>query len=265
VPPAADRLDIGQLRRSCASCGLQELCLPAGISGDDLVRLDAVVRDKRVLERGRSLYLAGDAFNSLYVVRSGALKTFVIDEDAGQQVLGFHLPGEIVGVDALASGRHASQAEALERSSICELPFAQLQQFVSDIPALHRQLLRIISREVVHEHQHLVTMGQQQAHVRLAIFLKSLSDRYATLHRDGNHLALPMSRGDIANYLGLAMETVSRLFARFADMGVLSVRRRMVTVLRPDLLAGLCRSRPRAPDTDPQPAGTARRGAKPPI
>jgi CRP/FNR family transcriptional regulator len=250
VQPSTDRLDIGQLRRSCASCGLQELCLPAGISGDDLVRLDAAVKDKLVLERGRTLYLAGDAFHSLFVVRSGALKTVVVDEDAGQQVLGFHLPGEIVGVDALASGRHACQAEALERTSICELPFAQLQRFVSDIPALHRQLLRVISREVVQEHQHLITMGQQQAHVRLAIFLKSLSDRYVTLHRNGTDLTLPMSRGDIANYLGLAIETVSRLFARFTDMGVLSVRGRMVTVLRPDLLAELCRAKSRASDRD---------------
>jgi CRP/FNR family transcriptional regulator len=199
------------------------------------------------------------------VVRSGALKTFVVDEEAGQQVLGFHLPGEIVGVDALASGRHASQAEALERTSICELPFAQLQRFVSDIPALHRQLLRVISREVVQEHQHLVTMGQQHAHVRLAIFLRSLSDRYATLHRNGTQLILPMSRSDIANYIGLAMETVSRLFARFVDMGVLSVHGRKVTVLRPDLLAELCRAGSRAPDADPQRSRANRRRPKPPI
>lgn len=241
MPPVADLIDISQLRRSCASCGLQELCLPAGISGDDLARLDAAVRDKRVLERGRALYRAGDAFHSLFVVRSGALKTFVTDENAAQQVIGFHLPGEIVGIDALASGRHASQAEALERTSICELPFAQLEHVTSEIPALQRQLLRVISREVVQEHQHLVTMGQQQAQVRLAIFLRSLADRYNTLHRDGNHLVLPMSRHDIASYLGLVVETVSRWFTRFEDAGILEVRRKAVTILRPDLLAQMCR------------------------
>jgi CRP/FNR family transcriptional regulator, anaerobic regulatory protein len=240
MPPVADLLDITQLRRSCRTCGLRELCLPAGINGEDLARLDAAVRDKRVLERGRPLYMAGDAFHSLFVVRSGALKTSVLDEGAGQQVIGFHLPGEIVGVDALASGRHASQADALERTSICELPFSKLEHVVSEIPALHRQLLRVISREVVQEHHHLVTMGQQQAQVRLAIFLKSLAERYATLRRDPSHLNLPMSRHDIASYLGLVVETVSRLFTRFETMGVLAVQRRSVTIVRPDLLAQLC-------------------------
>lgn len=240
MPPIADLPDISQLRRSCASCGLQELCLPAGINGDDLARLDATVRDKRVLERGRALYRSGDAFHSLFVVRSGALKTFVLDGATGQQVIGFHLPGEIVGIDALASGRHESQAQALERTSICELPFSELERITSQIPALHRQLLRVISREVIKEHQHLVTMGQQQAQARLAIFLKSLADRYKTLRRNSNHLMLSMSRNDIASYLGLAVETVSRLFTRFEDMGVLAVQGKSVRVLRPDLLQQLC-------------------------
>lgn len=240
MPPVADLPDISQLRRSCASCGLQELCLPAGINGDDLARLDAAVRDKRVLERGRALYRAGDTFHSLFVVRSGALKTFVLDGAMGQQVIGFHLPGEIVGIDALASGHHASQAQALERTSICELPFSELERITSQIPALHRQLLRVISREVIKEHQHLVTMGQQQAQVRLAIFLKSLADRYKALRRNSNHLMLSMSRNDIASYLGLAVETVSRLFTRFEDMGVLAVQGKSVGVLRPDLLQQLC-------------------------
>ncbi|MBV8156182.1 MAG: cyclic nucleotide-binding domain-containing protein, partial [Dyella sp.] len=142
MPPSAEMLDISRLRRSCASCGLRELCLPAGISSGDLAQLDATVRDKRLLERGRSLYRVDDAFHSLFVVRSGSLKTFVFDEDAEQQVLGFHLPGEIVGVDALATGKHACHAEALERTSICELPYSQLQQVLHAVPALHRQLLR---------------------------------------------------------------------------------------------------------------------------
>lgn len=240
MPPIADLPDISQLRRSCASCGLQELCLPAGINGDDLARLDATVKDKRVLELGRALYRSGDAFHSLFVVRSGALKTFVLDGATGQQVIGFHLPGEIVGIDALASGRHESQAQAMERTSICELPFSELERITGQIPALQRQLLRVISREVIKEHEHLVTMGQQQAQARLAIFLRSLADRYKVLRRNSNHLMLSMSRNDIASYLGLAVETVSRLFTRFEDMGVLAVQGKSVRVLRTDLLQQLC-------------------------
>jgi len=238
--PSAEMLDFSRLRRSCASCGLRELCLPAGISNGELTQLDATVRDKRLVERGRSLYRLDEAFHSLFVVRSGSLKTYVLDDDAEQQVIGFHLPGEIVGVDALASGRHACHAEALERTSICELPYSQLQRVLAEIPALHRQLLRVISREVIQEHEHLITMGQQQAQARLAIFLKNLSERYAALQRDGSRLSLPMSRQDIASYLGLAVETVCRLFTRLEEQGVLSVRRRAVAILQPDLLAELC-------------------------
>lgn len=186
------------------------------------------------------LYRDGDGFQALYVVRSGSLKTFVQNEAGDLQILAFHLPGEIIGFDALASDRHVSQAEALERSTICELPYAKLQLVTSEVPALHRQLMRVISREVVEEHRHLMMMGRQQAQERLATFLRSLADRYQRLQRDSNALTLSMSRGDIANYLGLVVETVSRLFSRMEEMGVLEVNRKSVRILRPDLLADLC-------------------------
>jgi CRP/FNR family transcriptional regulator len=242
MEPAATVLDLNQLRRRCSSCALYELCLPAGIGGDDLDRLDATVKDKRTLDRGAMLYREGDTFEALYVVRSGALKTYVQNEAGDMQILAFHLPGEILGFDALATNLHVSQAEALERSSICELPYAKLQQVTSEVPALHRQLMRVISREVVEEHRHLVMMGRQQAQEQLASFLRSLADRYQRLHRDGSALNLPMSRYDIANYLGLVVETVSRLFSRMEEMGVLEVNRKSVRILRPDLLAALCRT-----------------------
>lgn len=242
MEPTATVLDLNQLRRSCSSCALHELCLPAGIGADDLNRLDATVKDRRILDRGAMLYREGDKFNALYVVSSGSLKSFVQNEAGDMQILAFHLPGEIIGFDALASNRHVSQAEALERSSICELPYTQLQQVTSEVPALHRQLMRVISREVVEEHRHLMVMGRQQAQEQLATFLKSLADRYQRLQRDGTALNLSMSRYDIANYLGLVVETVSRLFSRMEELGVLEVNRKSVRILRPDLLASLCRT-----------------------
>ncbi|MGY3039423.1 CRP/FNR family transcriptional regulator [Rhodanobacter sp. TND4EL1] len=235
-------LDLNQLRRSCSSCALSELCLPAGVGAEDLEKLDIAIRDKRTLDRGNALYRDGDAFHALYVVRSGSLKTFVQDETGAMQILGFHLPGDIIGFDALAADKHVSQAEALERSSICEVPYDRLQQVTSEVPALHRQLMRVVSREVIEEHRHMVVMGRQQALEQLAIFLKSLSDRYQRLHRDGTELTLSMSRYDIANYLGLVVETVSRLFSRLEEMGVLEVNRKSVIIRRTDLLAELCRS-----------------------
>lgn len=242
MEPTATVIDLNQLRRSCGSCALHELCLPAGIGVDDLKRLDATVKDKRMLDRGAVLYRDGDKFDALFVVRSGSLKTFVQNESGDVQILAFHLPGEIIGFDALAGNQHVSQAEALERSSVCELPYNQLQQVTSALPDLHRQLMRVISREVVEEHRHLMMMGRQQAQEQLATFLRSLSDRYQRLQRDGNALNLSMSRYDIANYLGLVVETVSRLFSRMEEMGVLEVNRKSVRILRPDLLASLCRT-----------------------
>ena len=239
---SANILDLNQLRRSCGSCALHELCLPAGIDQDDLERLDSTVRDKRTLDQGSTLYRDGDDFKALYVVRSGSLKTFVLNEAGEVQILGFHLPGEIVGFDALATDKHVSHAEALEPSSICELPYDRLQQVAAEVPGLHRQLMRVISREVVEEHGHAVMMGRQQAQEQLAIFLNNLTNRYQRLQRNGTTLTLPMSRYDIANYLGLVVETVSRLFSRMKEMGVLEVDRKSVRILRPDLLNELCRS-----------------------
>jgi CRP/FNR family transcriptional regulator len=235
-----DALDLNKLRRSCSRCALSELCLPAGIDQSDLERLDTAVRDKRILERGDHLFRQGDAFHSLYVVRSGSLKTVVESNEGHVQILGFHLPGELTGVDALATDRHLCSAEALERTSVCELPYTQLQRVMTEVPSLQRQLMRVVSREVVAEQGHLVMMGRQQAQERLAIFLRSLSERYGRLSRDTVTLTLPMSRYDIANYLGLVVETVSRLFTRMETAGVLAVNRKTVSILQPDLLAGMC-------------------------
>lgn len=233
-------LDLNQLRRHCSACALHELCLPAGIDRQAMDRLDDVVRDRSTLEKGKPLFRQGDVFHALYVVRSGSLKTYVESPTGESQILGFSLPGELVGVDALANDRHLCSAEALERTSVCELPFGQLDRVAREVPALNRQLLRVISREVAAEQHHLVTMGKQQAQERLATFLRSLSERYGRLSRDPNTLTLPMSRYDIANYLGLVVETVSRLFGRMENAGVLEVSRKTIRILRPDLLTALC-------------------------
>ncbi len=233
-------LNLDELRRSCGSCALHELCLSAGIDDADLARLDHVVRDRRALDRGSMLFRQEDPFHALYVVRSGSFKTYVQSASGDVQILGFSLPGEVLGVAALADDRHPMSAEALERSSICELPIAQLQQIVSEVPSLHRQLMRVVGREAVADSRHLVMMGRQQAQERLAIFLRSLSERYGRLSRDTVTLTLPMSRNDIANYLGLVVETVSRVLSRMEAAGVLAVNRKSVSILRPDLLAELC-------------------------
>jgi CRP/FNR family transcriptional regulator len=232
-------LDLRLLQKSCASCGLNQLCLPASIGGDDLPLLDQVVQVKKMVDREHTLYAAGQSFHALYVVRSGAFKTFAVDGDGETQVLGFHLPGEIMGLDAIASGRHECSAEALDKSSACEVPYDQLELVAREIPGLQHQLLRVISREVVNDQRHLVMIGRKVALERLAIFLYSLSQRLERVRRDPHLFVLPMSRRDLANYLGLVIETVSRLFSRLAELGVIEVERKTIRILDPAKLREL--------------------------
>lgn len=226
-------LDLKQLQKSCATCGLNQLCLPASIGGDDLPRLDEVVQVKKTLAREQSLYSAGQKFRALYVVRSGAFKTFTVDGEGESQVLGFHLPGEIMGLDAIAAGSHQCSAEALEHSSACEVPYEKIETVARELPGLQQQLMRVISREVQQDQRHLVMIGRRVALERLAIFLHSLSQRLARVRRDPHEFVLPMSRRDLANYLGLVIETVSRLFSRLAEMGVIAVDRKTIRILDP--------------------------------
>lgn len=230
-----------RLRASCSACALSPLCLPAGIDGEELLRLDDVVQKLRPLQRGQLLFEDGDVFHSVFVVRAGTFKTYSSSPQGEVQVLGFHLPGEIIGFDALADDRHRCTAEALEQASVCEVPFDGLTEVAQSIPGLHRQLLRIASREVVKDHEHLGMMGRKQAQERLAIFLRSLSDRHRRLRLLHDDVTLTMSRQDLANYLGLVVETVSRLFTRFEELGVLTVERKRIRILdfaRLDDLAG---------------------------
>lgn len=232
-------IDLRRLRRTCADCSLRTLCLPAGISGDDLGRLEAVVQSRLPLKAGESLFRAGDRFENLYVVRGGCVRTTHPSGDGEEQVIGFHLPGELLGLDAIGGGRHHCNAVALERTHVCAVPFVQLEAVANRVPGLQQQMLRILSRETVQDHQHLIALGRRSARARLALFLHSLAERLEAAGYSGQAFRLPMSREDIAGYLGLALETVSRLLGRLAEEGVIEVDRRNVRVLDAAALAAI--------------------------
>ncbi|ANB18382.1 helix-turn-helix domain-containing protein [Dokdonella koreensis] len=232
-------IDLRELRQSCAGCALNQLCLPASIGGEDLARLDDVVKRRQPLDRGETLFREGSDHPALFVVRSGSLKTSVTLPEGDTQILGFHLTGEIIGFDGLAGERHQCTAEALERSSVCEVPFDKLSQVAAQVPGLQHQLFRVMSREFVREQQHPVMMGRKQALSRLAIFLRSLSERRAGTGHDARELQLSMSRQEMANYLGLVIETVSRLFSRLQHLGIVEVDRRTVRILDLPALSAL--------------------------
>jgi len=239
-------VDLQQVKVACRSCTLHELCLPLGIEGEELERLDRIIRRRRPLRRGDYLFRRGDAFRALYAVRSGAVKTYTLDEAGREQVTGFHLPGELVGLDAIGEGRHPLAARALERTSVCEIPFERLEPLTAEIPGLRRQLLRLMSRELVEDEAHLALLGQRDAEGRLAAFLLSLSRRYARRGFSAEEFRLPMSRTDLASYLGLAVETVSRLFTRFQAEGLLEAERKQVRLLDPEGLQALAAGSARA-------------------
>ncbi len=227
---------IAGIRQACGECSLFELCLPVTLDTEDVALLDDIVQRRRPLSRGDRLYRNGDAFASIYVVRSGALKTLTVTEEGDEQVTGFHLPGEIVGLDAISRGAHPCEAVALETTSVCEIPFTELEGLAARIPGLQHQLLRIMSKEIFEEQSMLQAVAKRTAEERLAIVLLSLSSRFGQRGLSSVCFHLPMSRSDLSNYLGLAPETMSRLFKRFQSMDLLKCEAKEVTLLDMDAL-----------------------------
>lgn len=233
-------INIRNLSRACNECQLQDLCLPLGLSHGDIERLDQIVNRRRPIQRGSSLFRQGDRFHALYAVRSGSIKSYATTDGGEEQISAFHLPGEILGLDAIGSGTHPQSAVALETTSICELPFDRLHNLAHEVDGLQRQLLRIMSRELNSDEQFMRLLANRSAEERLASFLLNLASRFELRGYSGQAFNLSMSRSDIGNYLGLAVETVSRLFTRFQQENIIEVERKSVKLIDRNRLAELC-------------------------
>lgn len=218
------------LKVSCNECRLNELCLPLGLHRDEIGKLDRVVQKSPTFDKGSYLFSAGDEAEAIYVARTGAVKTLYTNPDGAQTIVGFHLPGELIGLDGVADGSHHVTAETLTSTSVCRLPLKDLQAVARQVPSLHWQLSRLISREFLQTEQHLLLLSEHAADKRLAILLVSLSRRYAALGFSATEFNLPMSRLDMATYLGLAGETVSRLFTSFKESGLIGGSGRLVVL-----------------------------------
>lgn len=219
------------MQRACGSCSLHELCLPLGVNSSDIDLLEKIVHRSRPLPRGKYLFREGDPFTSIFVARSGAVKSFAVGRDGSEQVIAFHLPGELLGLDGLTDGVHAASARTLETVSVCEVPFERLEETARQVPALQHQLLRLMSRQITQREAQLLSLGKQSPEQRLAVLLLSLSARFAQRGYSATRFVLPMARIDIANFLGLAAETVSRLLRRLQDTRVLAIDGRAVDIL----------------------------------
>jgi len=200
----------------CPNCRLSDLCLPYGLQENEVKQLATIVKKKRPLETNDFLHWQGDECQSLFAVKSGSFRSFITNLDGNEQTIGFHLPGELMGLDALNHERFTCSTVALETGSICELSLSRLNELCSKIPNLHTQMLRILGKEIASGHDQIVLLGHHSAKERMAIFLLSLSCRYGALGFSSTEFNLSMPRHDIANFLGLTAETVSR---QLADLG----------------------------------------------
>jgi CRP/FNR family transcriptional regulator len=227
------------LKVACSSCNLRELCLPVALDAGDLDQLDTLVAARKTLRRGDALYRSGDAFLSLYAVRTGFFKTRVSAADGRDQVTGFQMAGELLGFDGIGTERHTCDAVALEDSQVCVIPFAQLESLSRRFGELQRQLHKVMSREIVRDHGVMLLLGSMRAEERLAAFLLNLTQRLHARGFSSTALVLRMTREEIGSYLGLKLETVSRAFSKFQDDGVLEVKQRHVRVLDEDALRQL--------------------------
>ncbi len=216
---------------ACASCNLRELCLPMGMSHDQIERLDDIVAARRTVLRGDTLFRAGDPFESLFAVRTGFFKTCVASEDGRDQVTGFQMAGELLGLDGIGTERHTCDSVALEDSQVCVIPFEDLEGLSREFSDLQRQFHKIMSREIVRDHSVMLLLGSMRAEERLAAFLLNLTQRLQTRGFSASSLILRMTREEIGSYLGLKLETVSRTFSKFQDEGVLDVKQRQIHVL----------------------------------
>jgi CRP/FNR family transcriptional regulator len=211
----------------CASCGLGMLCLPAGLDAAGSAALDLLRGPVRALQPGEHVFHAGGGFREVWAVRSGCVKTYVIDAEGREQVVGFALPGDLLALDAIHSGRHPTHAAALTKTALCPLGFERLAALAAERPALQARLFELLSREIGRERR---TVGDAPADARLARFLLALAERYRRRGYAADDFLLPMARRDIANYLGLAPETVSRLFRRLCEDRLIAVERKRVRI-----------------------------------
>ncbi len=218
-------------RIACSSCNLRELCLPVDLEEAEIQRLDALTRLKHTFRRGEYLYRSGENFRALYAIRTGFFKTQVLHEDGREQVTGFQMPGEIIGLDAICSDAHTCDAVALDNSEICEIPFDRLEELSRELPSLQRHLHKIMSREIVRDQGIMMLLGSMRAEERLAAFLLNLSQRFGARGYSQNAFHLRMTRQEIGSYLGLKLETVSRILSQFHAYGLLNVRVREVEIM----------------------------------
>ncbi|NQY88597.1 MAG: fumarate/nitrate reduction transcriptional regulator Fnr [Colwellia sp.] len=220
----------------CQSCSISELCLPFTLNDQELNTLDQIIDRKRPIHKGDKIYTDGQELQCLFAIRSGTFKTFTVNEQGEEQITGFHLAGDLLGFDAIADNEHKSFAQALETSMVCEIPYSSLDTLSNTMPKLKKQVLRLMSNEIRADQEMLTLLNRKNAEQRVATFLVNLSDRYHARGLSSMEYRLTMTRSDIGNYIGLTVETISRLLNRFHKNGLIKVDGKLIIILDLDQL-----------------------------
>ncbi|NND69868.1 MAG: fumarate/nitrate reduction transcriptional regulator Fnr [Halioglobus sp.] len=216
---------------NCGNCRLNSICLPLALESHDIEQLDEIIQRSKPLQKGQHLYREGDEFQSVFAVRSGSIKAYKTTDDGREQVTGFYFPGEILGMDGISKNEHASSAKALETAAVCEIPFASLEKLSAAVPTLQRHFFQLMSREITEDQLLITLLSKNSADERIAALMLSISARNARRKLSATQFRLPMSRVDIGNYLGLTVETVSRVFSRMQKMEVLKVDNKEIEIV----------------------------------
>lgn len=224
---------------TCKDCGIYGLCREVNGPDVDLRLLETIVRNRKIFKRGELLYRIGEPLRAVYAIRCGSVKSYVLTNDGRVQITGFHITGEVIGLGAMAANQYMSEARALETTMVCEVPIDVLEAYSAEMPSIRQQMLKIMSQEILDNQELMLLLGKKNADERLATFLLSLSRRFQRRSYSPSQFNLSMSRSDIGNYLGMAEETVCRVFTRFQDDGLLTTERRQVQLLDQDRLKSI--------------------------
>jgi CRP/FNR family transcriptional regulator len=227
----SNRQASGQQHIHCQNCSISELCLPFSLNDKELDTLDDIIDRKRPIHKGEQIFTDGQPMHALYAIRSGTFKTYTVNEQGEEQITGFHLAGDLLGFDAIANSKHPSFAKALETSMVCEIPYNTLDTLSNTMPKLKKQVLRMMSNEIRSDQEMLTLLNRKNAEQRLATFISALSSRYYARGLSANEFRLTMTRSDIGNYIGLTVETISRLLNRFHKNDLIQVDGKLITIL----------------------------------
>lgn len=258
-------MNISTLRVVCSSCNLKESCIPNGLTLREVERVEDLVASRRRIKRGDVLFRAGNRFENLYVVRLGFLKGTVMSSDGREQVTNFFMAGEVIGLDGISSGVHSCDVVALEDTEVCVIPFDGLEETATSMRSMGSHLFKLLSREIVRQHGVMLLLGSMHAEERLAAFLLTLAQRFESRGYSRSEFVLRMTRAEIGSYLGLKLETVSRVLSRFAHDGFIEVNQKHVRIFDPEGLRAIVSGIPSPgseSDGEAAPKKRGRRSAK---